>query len=125
MLKNKILVLVVSIIYSTLLVYLTFGNVHSIVPDTNLEFQDKIFHFLAYSGLSFLWCYYSFLIQIKKGSLKVFLATFFFGIISEFLQEKINPMRHFDVIDLIANCLGVMFGTIIVVFGFKIRKLKY
>ena len=95
------------------------------VPDTNLEFQDKIFHFLAYLGLSFLWCYYSFLIQIKKGLLKVFLITFFFGIILEFVQEKVNPMRHFDVIDLIANCLGVMFGTIIVAFSFKIRKLKY
>jgi VanZ family protein len=46
-----------------------------------------------------------------------------FAIFLELIQHQINPNRTFDVIDLLANCIGVVVGTLIAVKQ-SILKLK-
>lgn len=125
MLKNKHLVLFLAVAYTIVLLYLTLGNPVKLDAPIQFEFQDKLYHFIAYLGLSGIWSYFSLISKFEKGILKAFLTTLIFGIILEVIQEWINPIRTFDVLDLVANCFGVILGTIIVTYYFRTMKLKY
>ncbi|SHG68825.1 VanZ family protein [Winogradskyella jejuensis] len=124
MLKNTKVYLFLAIIYTFVLLYFTFGNTTGVLPETGIKFEDKIFHFVAYTGFTILWCYYLVLGEVKNGLRIGFVATLVFGIFLELIQEVVNPLRNYDNLDLAANCFGVVVGTIIVVFYFRKRKLK-
>ncbi|MFD1062324.1 VanZ family protein [Winogradskyella litorisediminis] len=94
------------------------------MPETGIKFQDKFFHFGAYAGLSALWGLFSVLQKKTKALSYSFLATLILGIVLELIQEKVNPLRTYDILDLLSNCLGVIIGTIIVLIYFNNRTLK-
>ncbi|WP_198295209.1 MULTISPECIES: VanZ family protein [unclassified Winogradskyella] len=121
-LKNRKVCLFVALTYTIVLLYFSLGDADAVLPETNIKFQDKILHFVAYLGLSVLWGYYALLFNTKNAILYSFIATLIFGIILELVQEAINPLRNYDILDLVANCIGVLVGTIVVVY--YVRKLK-
>ena len=125
MLNKRHSVLFVAVAYTILLLYLTLGDPVKLDVPIQFEFQDKLYHFIAYLGLSGIWSYFSLISKFEKGILKAFLATLIFGVILEVIQEWINPIRTFDIYDLVANCFGVILGTIIVTYYFRTMKLKY
>ena len=125
MLKKKYLVLSFALAYTIVLLYLTLGNPVELDMPIKFEFQDKVYHFIAYLGFACIWSYFSVISKFEKGILKAFRATLIFGVILEIIQEWINPMRTFDILDLVANCFGVILGTIIVAYYFRTMKLKY
>jgi len=86
---------------------------HSIFEITN---GDKILHFIAFSGLSFL-CLMAFR---KMSNAFVFLIFFLYGGIIEIIQGIYIVGRSADFFDLLADCLGVLIGIFIVrkVFNF-------
>ena len=101
---------------------MNFSNANSILPDVQIKFLDKIIHFGAYLLLSVLWS--SYVITLKSNYLLLsFVTTLLFAIALEFFQETINPMRTYESLDMLANCIGVVIGTIIVIF-FKKHTLK-
>ncbi|WP_132704621.1 VanZ family protein [Winogradskyella wandonensis] len=124
MLKNPRAVLLVAILYTIVLLYFTFANAENVLPDTKIKHQDKIFHFIAYTGLAILWCYNFILYRLKRPLLIGFASTLVLGLFLELIQEKVNPLRTFDVLDLTANGLGVLLGTIVVALFFRKLKLK-
>ncbi len=124
MLKSKTAILFVSISYSLLLLYFTFNDSAAILEDHIIVHQDKILHFCAYIFLAFIWGYYMLLSSAKKGILYSFISTLVFGVLLEIIQERVNPSRTFDVLDLMANCIGVIVGTIIVASSKTYLKLK-
>lgn len=113
---------IISIAYTIFLAILSFINVHGL-PSYGSSFDDKINHFGAYTVLAILWAYYLLLRSNKKALLITTLGTMGYGIIIEFLQNRINPLRTFDLFDIVANCLGVIFGIIIVHYILK-HKVK-
>ncbi|WP_296382956.1 VanZ family protein [Winogradskyella sp.] len=120
MLKN--LLLPVAIVYTIVLVVATLINLNGI-PSLGSSFDDKIYHLIAYFGLGFLWITY-FKPRKKKNNLViVFLCLILFGVVLELIQHQLNPNRTYDTYDLIANCLGVMLGTLIAT-RISIYKLK-
>ncbi|RNC84316.1 MAG: hypothetical protein ED556_12760 [Winogradskyella sp.] len=123
MLKNPKTYLFTAISYTIVLVYFSLGNPSGILPKTNFVFEDKIFHFIAYVALSFLWAFYVLKSKFKRGIFITFIGTLIFGIILELIQERVNPLRTYDNYDLLANCLGVVCGTIIVIY-YNNLKLK-
>ena len=108
---KKILVLG-AILYTLWLITISLITVKH-VPILGFSFEDKIYHLIAYAILAFLWISY-FKVTKRKSILKgLFIGLLAFGVILESIQHQINPNRTFDFYDLIANCLGVVFGTVI------------
>lgn len=83
-------------------------------PDLGISFADKIFHSLVYLILAFLWFYtliYHFNIENGKAILIASLISIIFGIIIELLQEVVTETRQADLFDVVANSLGVLVAT--------------
>jgi VanZ family protein len=118
----KRLLLLVAIAYTIFLTIVSLVNLNG-VPSIGSSFDDKIYHFIAYSGLAFLWISY-YKPNQKNGILViVFFCAIVFGILLESIQHQINSKRTYDIYDMLANCLGVVFGTLIA-YKQNIFKLK-
>lgn len=116
------LLLSVAVIYTLALIIATFINLNG-VPSLGSSFDDKIYHFLAYVGLAGLWITY-FKPSNKKQTLwLVFVAVILFGVLLEVMQHQLNQNRTYDTYDLLANCFGVIVGTLIAA-RLDIIKLK-
>lgn len=124
MLKSSKVYLFAATAYTFLLLYFSLGNPDKVLPETGIEFQDKIFHLIAYIVLAIVWSLYFLKSHLKNALVISFLSTLTFGVLLEILQEVINPLRNYDNLDLLANCLGVIIGTIIVVLYNRTYKLK-
>ncbi|NNC46342.1 MAG: VanZ family protein, partial [Winogradskyella sp.] len=110
----------IALVYTIFLAVLSFINVHNL-PSYGSSFDDKINHFGAYMVLTIIWVYYFKHRKTKKALLLVATGAVIYGIIIEFLQKRINPLRVFDLYDILANCVGVIFGTIIVNYILKYK----
>lgn len=103
------------------LITLDFGGLETVVP----SFGDKIFHFLAYGILTYLWAstinrYFK--LSKFKAIIIVFLACTGFGIIIEVLQKVLTNSRHFDYYDIAANISGVILVSLFLLQYLKIRR---
>ena len=118
----KKLLLPVTVIYTVALVIASLINL-SRVPSLGSSFDDKIYHFFAYFGLAVLWISYFKPIKKKYTLTVVLIGLILFGIVLELIQHQLNPNRTYDNFDLMANCLGVIIGTLIAA-RLNIIKLK-
>ena len=101
-----------AIAYTIVLIIATLVNLSG-VPSLGSSFDDKIYHFVAYAGLSILWTTY-YKPNKKPNTLRVvFVVTILFGVMLEMVQHQLNPNRTYDTLDMFANCLGVIVGTLI------------
>ena len=97
------------------------------MPDVGVSFGDKIFHFLAYSALAFLWfiaLFFKFRLSITKAIIYSGLSSVVFGIVLEALQGSVTTYRSSDVYDAIANTLGVLFTVLILLASKRILVKK-
>ncbi len=106
------LLLLLAVAYTIFLVTVTLIDLSG-VPSLGSSFDDKIYHFLAYSVLGVLWVLFfkTYPKKLKIWGILVWLLLF--GITLEVIQNKLNPNRTYDIIDLLANCFGVVFGTLL------------
>jgi VanZ family protein len=118
-LKNLVFFLTISYTVTLTIVCLVKLNK---LPNIGVSFGDKIFHFLSYSVLAFLW-FNTFLynFKFKKHSALLYAAVFsvVFGIVIEVLQGTLTEYRSSDIYDVIANTCGVLFTILIL----RIRNL--
>ncbi|WP_179344279.1 VanZ family protein [Winogradskyella ursingii] len=114
--------LLVSIVYTIALVIVSFINLYNL-PNFGSDFDDKIYHIVAYLGLAFLWITYFKDSKKTRELLIVFITIVIFGFIIETLQHVLNPNRTYDVYDIVANCIGAILGTLIA-FRLNVFKLK-
>lgn len=113
-LKDKVL-LCIAVLYSILILVLSLVNLNE-VKIVKLEASDKIYHFVCYAFMSFLWSYFtkSTLKALKNRAIFVLIFSIsVFGIIIEVLQLKLTDYRAFDWWDILANFVGAVFGIII------------
>jgi len=106
------MLLLLSVTYTLTLVIASLITLEG-VPSIGTSFDDKVFHVVAYLGLTLLWVLYA---NPKKKSrlyYSICFAAIFFGFILELLQYLLNPNRTYDTYDLIANSIGAIFGTLI------------
>lgn len=75
----------------------------------HFDHADKVLHFLAY-GVLMGWFVQVF--HNRKGRLLIALGFIAMGILIEVLQAQ-HPMRHFDVLDMLANTTGVTLAWLI------------
>jgi VanZ family protein len=84
------------------------------LPDVEVSFADKIFHSITYLVLTFLWFYsfvYRFKIERMKALIYASVISVAFGIIIEVLQEILTETRSADLLDVLANSLGVLIAA--------------
>ena len=106
------------------LITLDLGKIESFTP----SFGDKIFHFFAYSLLTYTWyftckCYFN--IPKKRVIVSVFIGAIMFGMFIEVLQSVLTESRFFDVYDIAANALGSLLTVVILFFNTKRGVKKY
>lgn len=101
-----------SITYTLTLVIASLINLQG-VPSLGSSFDDKIYHVVAYFGLSILWVFYFKPFKTKYIPFIVFFTVVLLGFILELLQYAMNNNRTYDTYDLIANSIGAIFGTLI------------
>ena len=107
------------LIHSTTIIYTISIGVLSLVrltnvPKLNTGFDDKIAHFLMYALLGFLW-FISLEALKKKSSLGIaVILAIGFGTVIEILQSLVSSYRTTEILDIVANCLGVITMAFIV-----------
>ena len=105
----------IAILYSLALATVSLIQLKDL-PNVGVSFGDKIFHFLAYSVLTFLWfntLFFYFKTGITKAIIYSGIFAVIFGIILEALQGSATTYRSSDVFDAIANTLGALFTMLI------------
>ncbi|MEP1488136.1 MAG: VanZ family protein [Algibacter sp.] len=95
------------------------------MPDIGVSHGDKIFHFLAYCVLTFLWTY-TFILKFKWSQKKAILVAAFgamlYGILIEVLQGSVTTSRSFDYYDALANSLGAIITSLILMVKNRITR---
>jgi len=123
-LKKK--ALAISIIYTLAISYASLVKLNN-VPDIGVSFGDKIFHFIAYSLLAFLWYssfLYNFRYKEKKAIIYSAVISIIFGIIIEVLQDVLTVYRSMDIYDVFANSSGVLLTVVVLVLKKNIHVKK-
>lgn len=121
----KKLLLLIGILYTVVLATVCLIKIKKL-PEIGVSFGDKVFHFLAYMVLAFLWFNIflnTFKLKKKKALIYAALFSIVFGIIIEVLQGTIATSRSSDVYDVMANTIGV-FLTVIIVFIRNLITIK-
>lgn len=96
------------------LISLDLKSVGDIVP----SFSDKIFHFSAYFLFTWIWFnafYYKFNFTKIKGLSITVIGAIIFGIVIEVLQWLVTTSRSFDLLDILANILGVLLAAALLI----------
>ena len=90
---------------------ITIAIVGSLMPPQQIEqltfsLSDKLIHGLYYATLTFFW-----LLSIKtnttKKHIQVGISVFFLGLTLEIMQDVLPIERNMDVLDVIANSVGI------------------
>jgi VanZ family protein len=123
-LKKQVFLL--TLIYTTALTVVCLIKINKL-PSLGVSFTDKIYHFLAYTVLAFLW-YSTFLFKFKfeKSKALIYASIFsiIFGIIIEVLQGVLTVYRAADFYDVVANTSGVLFVVIILLLKNRVSIKK-
>lgn len=94
---------------------MSFSNIKG-VQQIKIPNIDKLVHFTLYAVFSFLWMW-SLIYKTQKTFLKNACLIFFvgsaLGILIEFLQENFTQTRSAEVLDVVSNCSGILFGLLI------------
>ena len=79
---------------------------------------DKFVHIFLYFILTFLWLNYIFTKKKQKNVIKTivvfFIVCIIYGIVIEVIQELWIPTRGADLLDIIANVIGIILGSFLI-----------
>ena len=112
-----------SIIYTLLIFFISLIPIPNItIPDFNLFQPDKLAHFIIYFIMLYLWLKSNSLKE-NKFRLKSLILVLFISSFIETLQGTSFIKRHYELADLIANSVGIIFSYIVFVL-YPYKKLK-
>jgi len=83
------------------------------VPDIQINNSDKILHIFAYALLTFIWFWSTRNYTTKYKNLIIIVFCIVYGIILEVIQGRLATDRVSDMLDIIANCIGVALATLL------------
>lgn len=91
------------------------------LPDIDVPMADKWAHFLVFGVLYFLWAFALSKSAIIQWTWRLALVLLFYGIIIEVIQQYWYVSRTGDLMDVVANSIGILLGLI----AFKIKEKLY
>jgi len=80
----------------------------TVVPKFNTGYDDKIAHFLMYAIFCLTWFMSLYTLKKKSSLLIASLLAIGFGTVIEILQSIVSIYRTTELLDIVANCLGVL-----------------
>src|SRR4051812_19885358 len=94
---------------------LTPGNS---LPRVNIPGLDKAVHFTFYTVLTLLMFYgwkkqEVFPALHRRLLVRILVCAIAYGLLIEVMQETLTDSRHFEVLDVLANSLGAIAGSLI------------
>lgn len=115
-----------SIVWTLVVIFVSVVPGSSLNVDITIAGLDKIVHFGMYTLVTLFWS-----VGLKKQNINVKLSRnafkisvlggFGLGLLLEIVQQFFVPFRYFELLDLIANGIGCIFGVIL----FKIIYREY
>lgn len=106
---------IIWLIFLCALAGLTYGIFRTTPPDELFKNSDKVGHFVAFCGVSFIGRF----ALIRISAFLYWGAWFFLAGFLEYLQGELRPLRHFSLEDAYANAIGV---TIAITLTYIIHK---
>ena len=103
----KKLALPSAILYTILLTILSLIKVRNI-PEFGTNYDDKLYHIIAYVVLTLVWYFAIHYENFNKKIVYLVISCIAFGIIIEALQGKLTTHRVGDILDVVANVIGVL-----------------
>lgn len=91
------------------------------LPDIDVPMADKWAHFLVFGVLYFLWALALSKSAINQLTWRLALVLLFYGIIIEVIQQYWYVSRTGDLMDVVANSIGILLGLI----AFEIKEKLY
>ncbi len=92
------------------------------IPSMEIKNVDKVYHSFAYFTLAMTWLF-TFYKKPEKKYIIVLLCIIF-GIIIEVLQMNLTVYRSGDLLDVLANSLGVLLALLIFNIFFKKNRVN-
>lgn len=91
------------------------------IPKVDVPFADKWVHFVLFGGQTLL-ALASLKTPDRKSILRVAVGCILFGVAIEVLQGITHPWLHraFEVMDMIADAVGVLIGVLLFILAQKI-----
>lgn len=83
------------------------------LPYFGTNYEDKIYHLIAYGILCFLWYKVFFSYKIKHAIVLVSIICIIYGMVIEVLQGQLTMTRDASIMDIVANSLGVAIVSLI------------
>lgn len=82
------------------------------------DLNDKLAHFVAFTGISFLWLW------VKPKYLFVLMCMASFGVFIELIQGSLPASFHrsYDLMDVLADCIGSVLGGLLFWLSEKVIK---
>jgi VanZ family protein len=118
----KKIALLFVIVYTIVLTILSFADSTSI-PSIGSEFDDKIYHFLAYLCFTLISYNYIKRTTVSHKYVVIICCLLSYGIVIEVLQGSLSNTRISDFFDVVANSIGIVFGIIVLIITKQV-KLK-
>lgn len=119
---HKSFALALAIGYTLFITILSLISLNSI-PKLGSSFDDKIYHFGAYTVFVLVWYHFFEKTSSKYKILFSAAISLSYGIIVEIIQGTFTTYRTEDVKDIFANSFGVFFAVMLIIIYRKI-KLK-
>jgi len=110
---SKKALLVLAVCYTLVLTVFSLVSIKSL-PKLGSSFDDKILHVFAYTILVLLWYFTLYGLKKAKPILIAVCFSILYGIIIEVLQGQLTTVRNFDILDILANCMGIAIGTLFI-----------
>lgn len=94
------------------------------LPDVEVDYADKVIHAIAYGFLCFIWYLAIKSYNIQRPLLVAICIAVIYGILLEVLQGTLTEARVTDLHDILANCIGVVFISLIIAYRNKTHVKK-
>ncbi|MDO6800991.1 VanZ family protein [Wenyingzhuangia sp. 1_MG-2023] len=98
--------------FSVLIMVLSLVKLQRLPNFGTYEHSDKVKHLFAYSILSFFWLLSCQFGKVKVKSLHLILMIIGYGVIIEVLQSSLTTYRTGDLLDILANSMGILLGYV-------------
>ena len=102
----------IAVFYTLILIILSLVPIPDVgLPRFKLLELDKLIHFIMYLIMAITWGLK--IENFSKRKIEISTYLILFGLVLEILQHVLPFGRYFDLGDLVANSIGVLFGIFI------------
>ncbi|MFA9290395.1 MAG: VanZ family protein [Solirubrobacteraceae bacterium] len=104
--------------YASLFIILIVTQTPIKKPIIDISYFDKVEHFLSFFYLTIIG-----FLSYNNKKIRILLFLLFYGFLIELLQATLPFNRQFDLLDLLANCFGIISGYF--VYKKKIKTIVF